>query len=508
MAPAKAGTDLAWVRRDGEAFTQEITREYYLGLAGHKPAPVLQPIYDKHAALMSPDVLAMTRDAFMAAPKASEEQRQTRVLLEWVASLNVERTLAPLDEQQMAWEASAMVPVDGRAAVQFERCAIEIGNETDRARRKALYDARCTVVEAELAPMRRERLERERDLVESLDLADGYNATWEALSGISLGDLRAQCEAFLRDTQAIWDDQFPRFVKRDLKMDPREVTRADALALFRAQGYDAYFPAREMEARVQKQVREMGIDPLADGRIRLDTEEREGKRARAFCSPVRVPDEVYLVLRPHGGQSDWSTFLHELGHALHFGYTRPDYPFEFRALGDNSVTESYAMLFDALMEDRGWLARYTDLGARADEFLRTVGFQELHYIRRYCAKLIYETELYGGGTSWEALPDRYVDVLTGATSFHYAAADAFVDVDSGFYSARYLRAWQLQALLSETLTQRFNEDWWRNPKAGPWMVHELFAEGQRELAHEQATRVSGAALSFTPLIRELERMLG
>ena len=30
---------------------------------------------------------------------------------------------------------------------------------------------------------------------------------------------------------------------------------------------------------------------------------------------MRIPDEVYLVLRPHGGQTDWQTFLHELGHA-------------------------------------------------------------------------------------------------------------------------------------------------------------------------------------------------
>jgi hypothetical protein len=253
----------------------------------------------------------------------------------------------------------------------------------------------------------------------------------------------------------------------------------------------------------------MGIDPLAHGRIRLDTEEREGKRSRAFCSPVRVPDEVYLVLRPHGGQADWSTFLHELGHALHFGYTRADFPFEYKTLGDNSVTEAYAMLFDAFMEHRGWLLRYTDLGeTRVDEFLRVAGFQELHFMRRYCAKFIYESRLYGGDVPWNDLPALFVDTLTGATNFRYSPTEAFVDVDYGFYSARYLRAWQLQAVLDETLTQRFDEDWWRNPRAGPWIVSDLFGEGQRELAHELAQRVSGQPLSFTPLVRAVERMLG
>ena len=107
-----------------------------------------------------------------------------------------------------------------------------------------------------------------------------------------------------------------------------------------------------MEESIRRQVREMGIDPLAAGRITLDTGEREGSASRAFCSPVRVPDEVYLVLRPHGGQTDWTTFLHELGHALHFAYMRPDLAFEYRWLGDNSITEGYAMLFDHRMQDR------------------------------------------------------------------------------------------------------------------------------------------------------------
>ncbi|HRN52809.1 MAG TPA: hypothetical protein PK788_04895, partial [Gemmatimonadaceae bacterium] len=221
------------------------------------------------------------------------------------------------------------------------------------------------------------------------------------------------------------------------------------------------------------------------------------------------PDLVHLVLRPHGGQNDWMTLLHELGHALHFANMRRDLPFEFRWLGDNSVTEGYAMLFDHRLKDRGWLSRYTGLDKPATEsFLRYMGFEELHFVRRYCAKLIYETELHGGAVPWSALPDLYVETLTKATGFRYQRSDAFVDVDARYYAARYLRAWQLQALLDESLRERFDEDWWRNPRCGPWMVEELFAHGQRELAHEQAERVAGKGLSFAPVIAGIERMLG
>jgi len=200
--------------------------------------------------------------------------------------------------------------------------------------------------------------------------------------------------------------------------------------------------------------------------------------------------------------------LHELGHALHFANMDTQLPFEYRWLGDNSITEGYAMLFDHRMQDRGWLARYTQLGKTdLPRYLRAAGFEELQFLRRYCAKLIYEVELYGGAVSWSALPDLYVATLTAATGFQYQRADAFVDVDPRFYSARYLRAWQLQSLLAETLVERFNADWWRNPAAGPWIVQELFARGQRELAEEQAQRVAKKSLSFAPLVKAIEGLL-
>jgi hypothetical protein len=263
-----------------------------------------------------------------------------------------------------------------------------------------------------------------------------------------------------------------------------------------------------MEWEIRRQVREMGIDPIAGGRVLYDTEDRAGKRSRAFCASTRIPEEVYLVLRPHGGQSDWSTFLHELGHALHFGFMNPELPFEYRWLGDNSITEGYAMLFDHFMQDAGWLKRYTPLkGAKLDAFMRASAFYELHMLRRYAAKLLYEIDLHSGRFAYDQLADLYVERLTRATSFRYSGAEAFVDVDPRFYATRYLRAWQLQALITETLRERFDADWWRNPRAGPWIVGELFALGQQETATELATRISDKQLGFGPLVRAVEREL-
>lgn len=497
------------VRAGAEAFVEEISREVLGALTGMKQGADLQPIYARHAAAFGDEAMEAVRDAYGSAAKGSADARSARVLLEWLIDSRIGRELAPLDERDLAWEATAKIMLPDGSVEPYQRAAITMSNTLDAKERRVIDDARAKLVAAELAPLKREKLQREHELFAGAGVAPGYIPTFETLAGLPLSDLRDQCAAFLRDTQAIWNDVLPHFLKARLNMTPAEATRADAGALFRAREFDGSFPADAMEREVRRHVTEMGASPDANGRVLYDTADREGKRARAFCAPVRIPEEIHLVIRPHGGQNDWMTLLHELGHALHFANAERTLPFEFRWMGDNSVTESYAMLFDHRLKDAGWLLRYTGLTKPgAAGFLRSAGFEELHFLRRYCGKLIYEMELYGGAVSWDALPSRYVETLSGATGFRYREADAFVDVDPRFYSARYLRAWQLQALLNESLTERFDEDWWRNPNAGPWIVGELFSHGQRELGDEQARRVSGKALGFAPLVRSIERMLG
>ena len=79
----------------------------------------------------------------------------------------------------------------------------------------------------------------------------------------------------------------------------------------------------------------------------FDIESRPNKSPRAFCAPVRVPGEVYLVIAPVGGRDDYATLFHEGGHTEHSASVAPELPFEFRCLGDNSISETYAFLFAA-----------------------------------------------------------------------------------------------------------------------------------------------------------------
>jgi hypothetical protein len=75
-------------------------------------------------------------------------------------------------------------------------------------------------------------------------------------------------------------------------------------------------------------------------------------------------------------------------------------------------------------------------------------------------------------------------------------------MDSGFYSADYLRAWIRAAQLREYLRREVGEDWWRSPETGD-LLRGLFREGTRPLSEDIAARLGFDPLDTQPLLAEL-----
>ncbi len=478
------------LRARGERMSEALSREAYESGAGLKAESNFEGIFAEFADC--------------AGDEAWEAARGQRMLEEWVADNRIGRVVAPLDDKLQAWESSAAITLEDGEVMPYQRAGIAIANESRRERRFAIDRARRKVLGTP-ASMRAERLGREAEVLDAL-LGKGVVPARIQLSGMDLHHVAAQCRAFLSDTADLYREQLAERLA-DIGVTSGDADRTDGSFLFRGASYDEFFPGASLADTARRQVGEMGLHAEASGRIIYDTADRERKRPRAFCAPVRVPDEVYLVIRPHGGYTDYRAFWHELGHALHFANAARDMPFEHRWVGDNSVTECYAMLFEHQTMAPAWLRRYAMMsGARLEAFLRAQAFALLAIVRRYAAKLNYEIELHEASTLAKA-PDRYVELLTEATGFRYAREDALLDLDDGFYSARYLRAWQLEATLRARLIERFDEDWFRNPRSGPFLL-ELLARGQRDDAVVVARDALGVELSFAPLVAQCEQMLG
>lgn len=231
-----------------------------------------------------------------------------------------------------------------------------------------------------------------------------------------------------------------------------------------------------------------------------DLDSRPGKTPRAFCAPVRVPAEVYLVLTPIGGREDYAILFHEGGHTEQFAHIAPELPFEFRCLGDDAATEAFAFLLAHLTDEPAWQARHLGDGGAPAGFARASRFV---YLRQYTAKLAYELELHGGDRPLAEMPARYTMLLGAGLGVPWSSETYLSDVDPGFYCAGYLRAWALEAHLRTHLRERFGEIWWEVAEAGA-LLRDLWRGGLRLSAEEMLCELTGETLDFGILLADLD----
>ncbi|HET8528838.1 MAG TPA: hypothetical protein VFL60_08000 [Gaiellaceae bacterium] len=250
----------------------------------------------------------------------------------------------------------------------------------------------------------------------------------------------------------------------------------------------------------------LGFDMEAIPNIKLDVEDRPQKNPRACVIPSNPPEVVHLITRAQGGLSDYQAFLHEAGHALHYAGVDPRLPYTFRSISrDHALTEIYSYIFEAVTREPGWHALYFGLSdAQAEENAQVTLFLEALLYRRYTAKLRYELGFWSAFAEERGRSARdYSPLLTEATGIRYDERNYLADMDAGFYSADYLRAWIRSAQLRAYLIGEVGDDWWRDPRTGE-LLRELFREGTKPTSEEVAARLGYEPLDTGALVADLD----
>ena len=251
-------------------------------------------------------------------------------------------------------------------------------------------------------------------------------------------------------------------------------------------------------------VKRLGFDLENEPNIRLDLDDRPQKSPRACVIPSDPPSVVHLITRAQGGLHDYQAFLHEAGHALHYAGVDPNLPYTFRNISrDHALTEIYSYIFEAITREPEWHAHYFGLSdEEAARNAEATSFLEAVLFRRYTAKLQFELDFWSRFNEDGGGPDGYEERLTEATGVRYRADAYLADMDGGFYSADYLRAWIRSAQLRDYLVREIGGDWWRTAETGD-RLRALFLEGTRPSSEEIAARLGYQPLDTAPLLREL-----
>jgi len=486
--------ELDGYRAGADRFIAELDDEYYQHYAGLKPDFDLRSIYERHANLTDVETVKQLGTTV----RGRENLELYRFGCEgYLGELTREHA-----ERIAELEATLETPHEG-ATVGYRMLPPTIANTADRGTRERLEAARNGLTDEHLNPVYLEAVEAAGRGVRALGATD-YFELYRDRFGFDLEGLAAQCGSFLDSTERLYEESMDRGLREHVGVGLGEAQRWDVRRFFRGSNWDAAFPGDRMLPALRATLADLGIDLDAQDNVHLDVEERPTKSPRAFCAPIEVPDKVMLVIQPMGGPDDWRALFHEAGHTEHFAFTSPDLKLEEKRLGDNAVTEGWAMLFEHLTADRAWLARMLDF-ARPREFAEESAAHLLFYVRRYAAKLLYEIEFHQAADP-TSMRSRYVELLGEALKVEPSDTDYLADIDSGYYVTSYLRSWAFEAQLSTFLREEFGTDWFRRREAGS-LLRELWSLGQKPTADELLKDVTGAPIELEAVADKLRAAL-
>ena len=452
-------TDPTFAER-AEKFVIDLMREQYQVGAGLKENLELVPIYTRNADLFAE---ATVRER-IAAMNRDTKSKPARHLADFSVSGYIENAIKELSEQITNAELKAIISWDEKE-IPYHNVRSVLVREPSCRRRHDLNRRQLDVMVKQNA-MRVQRVKAQHEIARNLGFAD-YRAMVERLRGWDLPAFAQQLDPLVQKTTDVFDEQLGRYLSA-ARVPRDEADTSDTAYIMRASEFDPLFQADRLVLSLQKTISLLGIPLDSTPGLTLDTEARPLKSPRAFCAPVRIPEEVYLVIKPIGGVDDYHALFHESGHAEHFSHISNELPFELRYLGDEAISETFAFLFEHLTQNPRLLVDVLRLPLKeAEKYHRFALFSKTWMLRRYVAKLRYELVMHKDGP--EGMEDAYTKFLGDTLHVNISPERYLDDVDDAFYVAGYLRAWVFEVQLRRFFEEQFGESWYEKQPAGSFL---------------------------------------
>lgn len=494
-----------------EAFELEICREHLAHSVGLKEDLNSAPIYDKYPGLFALENVKECKK--LVDSTTGLEKRKNLYLLGSLIGSFMSEPLKELSDERDTFEAKAVVDVDGKD-VPFRQIGIMISNESRHSERKRLFELTLDL-KKKMEAYDKKMLEEEWELAKKTGFND-YTSIFSFVKDCDYDKMAAQMRKFLVETDGLYEQLISEEMEKiGVPMD--DAAGYDISFWIRNPRFDRYFKKEDLVPSLKETLKGLGIDLESQDNIKVDIEDRPGKVPRAFCMPLRIPEEVHLVIKPSGGQNDYKSMYHECGHSEHYANSSADLPFEFKHMGSHCVTETYAFTFEHLIMTDEWLSRHTKMDSKTRrDFLEFDMTVKLFFLRRYATKLLYELKLHRGdlaslddrfepvsGKKYKDMSECYSDMLSKACKVKIHPINWASDVDGGYYSADYLRAWMLEAQLKEHLKEAFGNDWMHKTEAGDFLKS-LWKDANKPTPLELAKAFGRASIEMDILTEEVK----
>jgi len=495
------GLTVREIRDRAERFQAALAEETFEARAGRKAWPELQPLYATQSVLRFDASMPIVQRELASA--TGDERRRLQRLLAWVAEHHVRAANAELDDEYAQWIASATVLHEGEE-IPVRKLPGLIRSTEDRPTRRAYATLRAEVL-YEVTPLQLDRLNRWRTASADLGFGD-YRRMLQRLTGLSLAGVQAEGRRFLELTGEPYHRHLGRYLAEHFGLSAVDAESHDAEWLNRQKWLDGVTDEAALLATLGEDLRTIGLPLEAEGRIELAVEAFPSPGMRPACQAIHVPDEVLVLVTPTTSVPGLRRLMREIGRGLHWAYTSPLLPFEFRVLGDRSVLDAHATLIGGLGRTPSWTRHALGLeGRELEDYVRMAAFLELYALRRMVARLTFDLELSESERPGGMGP-RWAELMEQATGFRHDPRAFLSELGQRFGVARRFRGRMLAAQLTRELESRFAEDWYRNPDTGEYLRH-WFAQGLTHGADALMERLTGAATCdelAASLLRRLE----
>lgn len=364
-------------------------------------------------------------------------------------------------------------------------------------------EARSAAWEATLTAL--DETHRGEPLAASLALQEpGWAAVPEGQTAAS--EVARACERVLSATGPLTQDLFAWLLERHTRARafPGGAERHDVLHLLGAPRCAGAFPRGELVRTVRRFAEAWRLDLTADRCVKLDERDESERPLHALFAaavPVDPPDEVRILLVPAEGPRALAALLGAVSESQRLAGAPGDAPPEDLWLCDPALPFATAALLSPLARDPRFLRRVakTDLG-RDDE--RALVIADVIHARLLCARVLASLEALSSGLSARA-EVLHRDLHTRAALATLPSGLALEGLDALLSPWAELRGLCFAARARASLRERFDEDWWRNPRALS-ALRSLWSRGGRPTLRELWTELApGEAPSEDALLADL-----
>lgn len=441
-------------------------------------------IYKKHQDLFTRKTIDEVHGEIQKAKDPKKKDILARLYFTLAGSF-IGQQLSKLADEITTYFSQATVKVNGETLAYFQVLPA-IAKEPQFARRELLDDAAEKVTAAACAKQKK-ILDAEIKVIKSLGFSSyvDYFARGKKTDYDKFFD---HCLKLVKATDKIWQSVSSAVVAEVLGRPFKNIRSCHTLYLRSLSMYDNFYPQKKVVAMFGKWAHDIGFSALL-AKIKIDDAARPKKNPRAVCYWPNPPSEIHLIIKPLGGEQDFESMFHEGGHALHGAAIDEKLPYSLRMLAhSNALTETYAFLLEDLVFNPEFLTTYLNVSAFTGAKIKRQGyFINLMMLRRYLGKFIHEYEMFAK-KGLVAGPTHYAKTLEKTTGFVHKKTNWLVDMDSGFYSAEYLRAWIAAVQIEDYLARKFGKKWFVNRRAGEFLK-KLYSRGVQDEVEDFVKRL-------------------